>query len=159
MIYQWKPGAHQRADAQCVGERLEQIRERHDGKLRPEDVVADARHEDSPTHALFEWNDRRAAEAYRLDQARYVIRSVVVVMEERTSPMRAFVPVVHDGDDERAYTSIQVAIREPALREQVLEAARRDLESWRRRYSEFDALVAYVQQVDIVIGMFDHATA
>jgi len=46
------------------------------GVLSPAAVVEAARSTRSPLHALFEWDDRVAAEERRLDQARGVIRSV-----------------------------------------------------------------------------------
>lgn len=49
-----------------------------DGSLAPDDVLAAATPEDSPIHGLFEWDDGKAGHAFRLDQARIVIRRVRV---------------------------------------------------------------------------------
>lgn len=48
------------------------------GRLTPEDVLAAARDKSSPLHDSFEWDDDAAAHAYRLDQARGLIRRVRV---------------------------------------------------------------------------------
>lgn len=48
------------------------------GKLTAEDVVSAARDPESPLHAFFEWDDARAADAWRLEQARTLIRSVQI---------------------------------------------------------------------------------
>lgn len=50
-----------------------------DGKLEAINVVDAARHSDSILHELFEWNDGIAAEMYRIDQARGLIRKISVV--------------------------------------------------------------------------------
>ena len=47
-------------------------------ELRPKDVVAAAEDPDSAMHDHFEWDDSEAAEKYRLDQARYIMRSITI---------------------------------------------------------------------------------
>ncbi len=49
-----------------------------DGFLKPSIVVAEAKPVTSPLHNVFEWNDKKAGAAYRLDQARRVIRSTPI---------------------------------------------------------------------------------
>lgn len=45
------------------------------GKITPEQLVEAARSEGSPLHRYFEWDDKEAADKYRLMQARTLIRS------------------------------------------------------------------------------------
>ena len=56
-----------------------------DGELDPHDIVREARDPESVLHDSFEWDDAKAGAAYRLDQARALIRRVEfeVVVEER----------------------------------------------------------------------------
>jgi hypothetical protein len=60
--------------------------ESRSGKLTPLQVLEAARPEESPLHDFFEWDDSAAAEAYRIDQARELIRRVriEVTYEETT---------------------------------------------------------------------------
>lgn len=148
MIYRWKEGARMAADAAKVGPELERIRIRHNGRLEPDWVVHEAKAEASPLHPLFEWNDTIAAQNYRVDQARGVIRSIEVVIEDRPEqkPVRAFVSVVREND--RTYTSVQDAMSDPKLREQVLRAALAELEAWRRRYAELVELANVFAAID-----------
>jgi hypothetical protein len=152
MVYQWKSGARVKADPQPVGERLERLRERHGGFLVAEQIVSDARSERSPLHPCFEWNDKRAAEAYRVEQAEYLMRSIVVTVaaEESGEPVtvRAFVSVKPDVRPAGAYTSIQHAMESPHLREQVLMQARRELAQWRQRYREYAELADVFRAAD-----------
>lgn len=60
--------------------RLEEIKNRRGGVLEAGHVVEDARPAESLLHRYFEWDDGAAAEAYRIDQARRLIRSVRVVV-------------------------------------------------------------------------------
>lgn len=64
-------------------ERLKAIREElqglmSDGRLRPEDVVDAARNPNSALHSYFTWDDSEAAAAFRLQEARALIKRVKV---------------------------------------------------------------------------------
>lgn len=136
MIYQWKNGSTCKVDAQIAGEELERIRTRHNGRLDAKDVVEASRDPAAPLHDHFEWSDKKAASAYRVEQAKYVIRSVEVVVSEEPDarPVRAFVSVVQEQD--RSYTSVSHALSDADLRRQVLTKALQELDAWRERYAE-----------------------
>lgn len=69
---------------------LEEIAQRHGGGLTPPIVVEEARAKDHPLHDYFEWRDGIAAEKYREDQARALIRSVrIQVLSNSGGPSRA----------------------------------------------------------------------
>lgn len=152
MVYGWKPGFHPAGPAQPIGERLEQLRRDHKG-LTADVVVRDARPKSSVLHAAFEWDDRKAAEEHRLRQARDLIAHVVILEPETKSqdPIRAFV-VVSDTDGDQTYTSIRVAMKDPILRAQVLQRAKRELADWRRRYSELEEFAALFSVIDGAAG-------
>lgn len=138
MVYQWKSGSVASVSAQIAGEAFERIRVEHNGRLTQEDVVNEAKSEDSPLHPAFEWDNEKAAHQWRLEQAGYMIRHLVVSMEtsegEKRPAVRAFVNVERDRD--RSYTSLAHAMSDEELRSQVVNKAWAELESWRRRYEE-----------------------
>lgn len=71
---------------EAVRARLADLMAEHDGVLTPEIVVADAAKKDSPLHDEFEWNGKKAAHHWRIEQARALIRSVrVVITTQRTT--------------------------------------------------------------------------
>lgn len=153
MIYQWKDGTALSLDAQVAGEELERIRVHHNGRLEGKDVVEASRPNDAPLHSAFEWNDKVAAEAYRVDQARYMIRHIAVVMDKANgdpAPVRAFVSVVRDTD--RSYTSTAHALSDEDLRQQVLKQALNELEAWRNRYAELVELAQVFVAIDQARG-------
>ncbi|WP_066795040.1 hypothetical protein [Sphingomonas soli] len=137
MIYKWKQGSHApKIEAQVVGEELERLRVFHNGRLDNATVVEAARDKLNPLHPAFEWDDRKAAAAYRLDQAGDLIRAVDVVIEkgEGSAPIRAFVSVMRDED--RSYTSVQHALSDEELRAQVVAQAWSELEAFHKKYAE-----------------------
>ncbi|MEE8568074.1 MAG: hypothetical protein V3S81_05645 [Anaerolineales bacterium] len=56
--------------------RLKEIYNRDDRLLTASAVVEDARDPKSPLHSFFEWDDKKAAHQYRINQARDIIRNV-----------------------------------------------------------------------------------
>lgn len=151
-MYKWKDGAQLRLDAQVCGEHLEQLRVTHDGRLTPELVVSDASDAHSPLHLAFEWNDQAAASAYRMDQARYLLRSVMIMPEGGAPEVRAFVTVVQGEDSGKSYTHVIHAMQNSALRSQVLTAAKKELEDWDQRYrhlEEFASVHHAIQAVHV----------
>lgn len=151
MKYRWKLGSHVKGvTAQDAGERLEQLRNAFKGRLRPVDVLADARQAESPLHTAFEWDDTAAAEQYRLEQAGQLIRSVHVIYDETTQkgPVRAFVHVLQSGDEDRTFTSIAHAMQTPDLREQVIARAMAEVKAWRKRYKDYEELASIFDAID-----------
>lgn len=136
MIYQWKVGSKATVDAQAAGEELERIRTWNNGRLEAKNVVEASRDPGAPLHKAFEWDDQSAAASFRVEQAKYLIRSIEVQVspEPDAKPVRAFVSVVRDED--RSYTSVSHALADRDLRRQVLIGALRELEAWRDRYAE-----------------------
>ena len=111
-------------------------------------VIEEARKRGSPLHGFFEWDDSRAAQEYRLDQARHLVRSITVTVEGNGEPIavRAF---VHVGSRQEYMPSVR-AMRQSEIREEVVARALAELESWRRRYynlREFAGVVAAIDSV------------
>lgn len=85
------------------------------GRLTPEMVVEAAREEDSPLHPCFEWDDTKASRAWRIEQARKLIRSVTVEIttHKKTVSVTCYVhdPAVLAG--EQGYVTVKQLAREP----------------------------------------------
>jgi hypothetical protein len=149
MVYRWREhGNRFRVKAQVVGERIEQIRESNGGRIRPDDIVNDARAKSSPLHRAFEWNNAKAAEAYRLEQARFMLGAIVIVHEAapNVGPVRAFVNI-REGT-QQSYTSTEDAMTVPDLRRQVIARALREAKEWRRRYQQYTELGTVFSAID-----------
>ena len=92
--FQFKPGSRFPIAADVAGQELDRLHTLH-GELKPDDVVHAAQDPESPLHAVFDWEDTRAAHKWRVHQARNLIRSVTVTIEKSPTkaPIRAFVHV------------------------------------------------------------------
>lgn len=93
-----------RIELEAILERLE----RENGKIRAEDLVAEAEHPDSPIHDMFEWNDRKAGHAFRIVQARHIISGVRIERSVRsvTVTVPAYVRDPDSPADEQGYRSL-----------------------------------------------------
>lgn len=126
-----------KADATSVGAHLEMLRKKFKGELTPKDVLDDARHNNSPLHSFFEWDDSEAAEQYRLQQARGLIRSVVAIYTQPDRPpvrTKMFVHIAEPGAQH--YREASHAMLQADTRKAVLQTAWRELQAWRKRYAE-----------------------
>jgi hypothetical protein len=144
-VYRFKPWARLSGDPQRVGEAIEEIR-RVAGTIGPREIVDAARPSDSVLHSYFDWDDSSAADAYREQQARHLLRSITVVQAEGIdvkAPVRAFVALrmaAQDADEDGevegsgSYTSISAAVRVVRYREQMMRDALRDLDAYRMKY-------------------------
>lgn len=162
MIY--KPGKHVgfgKEKAQRYGERIA-VLEEENGGLFPELLVEDAIKEDSPLHDWFEWDDKRAARRHRIEQAEYLLRSIVVEVESPggAQEVRAFHVIKVDEDDKTndgrdmqrgRYVSIQNVLAEPDHRRQLVENALRELEIWKNKYKQYQELVLAIETIDKIL--------
>ena len=153
MIYQFRDGFHVKGDPQQVGDTLDALRA--GGRLTPAQVVAAAAESGSPLHDHFEWDDSEAARKYRLGQAAYLIRAIVLCPdghERPHEPVRAFVRVDEAGPGGgTSFAHICDAMRDNELREQVVERARCELVAWRHRYANLNDFAALFETIDALV--------
>ncbi|KQP61054.1 hypothetical protein ASF39_15370 [Methylobacterium sp. Leaf108] len=145
----FQPGAP--SDANAVGAHIELLRERCKGELTPQDILDDARHNNSPLHAYFEWSDTAAAEAYRLQQARGLIRAVVAIYVQPDRPaqrMKAYVHIPEKGAPH--YRETGHAMSQAKTRQMVLTRAWNELQAWRQRYKDLKEFSALFEAADEV---------
>jgi hypothetical protein len=139
-----RPGARiNNAQAAVIAPKLFELEQR-DGHLTPEAVLEDARSPRSPLHQFFEWDDSKAAEQHRLATARTLTRAVAYRVKVLEGDAAKYTPMfvrLREGEDEKpVYVPLTRAMASPSLRDQMLDNARRDLETWIRRYRTLTAL-------------------
>lgn len=117
--------------------------EKQNGVITAKAVVQRAKNESSPLHRFFNWDDTKAANEYRLWQARMIVARVYVSTPD-TDPnkpvLRAFVNIspgedIYDADSSgRGYIGIENAKKSAPLRDQVLQYAKDQLFRWEERF-------------------------
>lgn len=156
VIYGWRSGSRISIDAQKAGKELERIKRTQNGLLEPENIVDAARDANNVLHPHFEWDDSVAAEAFRADQARDLVRSLTVDISRSNleeKHVRAFVNVV--TGDQQGYVSTFTALSSEDLRKQVLQRAFAELEAWRARHAELSELARIFAAMDETQGLLN----
>jgi hypothetical protein len=120
---------------------LKRIAEENDGLLQPETVVDEARPVSSPLHSRFEWDNTVAGEAYRLWQARQLIRVVVEVITQTGEKENVFVSLSSDRK-ESGYRVMTEVLTDKQMRAQMLSDALAELECFRDKYKRLKELAA-----------------
>ena len=154
-VYEKRAGFRLKNTAQAVGEELDRINEKH-GEISPQAVVNESRADDAVLHPEFEWCDPVAAEAFRREQASKLVRSVIVVEQDRPKT-RAFesVTVVREEADEpkreeRVFRSREEIMADPDARAELMARAIREAIAFRHRFAELSELAKVFEAIDQV---------
>ena len=148
--YQFKKEAHidRSIDAQIVGELCDTLS--NTVGLTPKTLLDASREETAVLHGYFEWRDDIAAEKYREEQAKYIIRSIIVVPEQEEIPtVRAFTSILVDSGKPE-YKTVNTVVSRPDWREQMLANAKRDLFAFQAKYN---ALRDYAELAEVFVSI------
>lgn len=134
------------------GNRITQLSEKK-GFITPAIVLEDAKKESSPLHDYFEWDDSEAAKAWRLSQANYLIRAIVVkVIDEERPQIRQFFSITPTKemktDAPRVYVTLNTVLSDKVKREEVIAYAKRELKGWAERYRQYAEMNEIVTSID-----------
>lgn len=127
-------------------EQLDEIRSQY-GRLTPRLIVDEARDPRHPLHHRFEWDDGLAAEKWRREQARALIRSVAVRYVNprgEVDKVRAFHAVRTAQHYE--YQPVDVISQDPIMTELVRKDMEREWRTLKRRWGRFDEFLDMVRK-------------
>ena len=152
MVYQWKMKSLYKVSAQTTGEKIEEIIQQY-GAVTKENFLEASRPADSVTHNLFEWDDTKAAEKYRLHQSNMIINSLTVQVnvENRATPIttRAFVNIQkEDGRQKAEFLRIDTAFSDMECKTIVLANAIQELREFRKKYETYSELSQVFEAID-----------
>ncbi len=165
MVYRWSGGSRVKVDAATAMAEFRAIYEQQNA-ITPEAVVGRAIDVANPLHEEFLWNDAEAGRQHRDNQARYLMRHLVVSVRKPdntlTNPIRAIVKVVPDADEElpdvdedrlyepRVYVPVARVMSDEDAQRIYLRRALRDLQVWRQRYKNLTAFAHLFDQIDVL---------
>lgn len=152
-VFQWAPFSSLPVKPYIAAAEIDRIRAKY-GRLDLADIVTESVAPDSPLHRCFEWNDTDAARLHRKEQARYILRSLVVVYPkeagERPSPVRYIVSLKEPDPEDlnekigplsaRSFIPLTAALGDETLRRRLLKQALDEAKHWRSRYESLREL-------------------
>lgn len=78
--YNWKmKGLSKKVDPSIAANELQRIQDVY-GLITPEIIVNEARDPNSVLHPIFEWDNKKAAHGYRLQQARILLNNIQITV-------------------------------------------------------------------------------
>lgn len=146
MVYQWKGAACIKADAQQAGLVCEQLEQT--GGLTAKRLLDASRPQDAPLHDEFEWNDTEAAEKYREQQARHIINSLTIVVDEQLVT-RAFVNIRTVGS---SYESISIIVQQEDKYAALLDQCKKELQAFLKKYNSIKELAPIADAAKKFVG-------
>lgn len=134
-------------------EELARIAAAHNGILFPADVVNAARNPESPLHDVFDWNDTEAAEKWRLEQARRLIRVQVTFLPSENKTVQAYISLTPARAEDGGYLPVEKVLSDEKLLEQMKADAARELEIFSAKFARiselkpvFEAAAAFIKK-------------
>lgn len=144
----WVKGSRFKTDASIAKGVMDQLAS--EGRLTPADLVEVSRAKDAPLHNEFEWNDSIAAEKWREQTGRVMIASIQVTVEkeETNTPVRAYFNIEHESHE---YIPTEIIMSDEAKKERLLDIAKREMNSFRTKYSTLKELAGVIKAIDKVL--------
>lgn len=145
IVAKWKAGIglYTNVDAQAVAEELKGL---GDG-FTPADVVDAARDASTELHKCFEWDDGKAAELYRLVQARSVVTNLVI--EEQAKPKeRPEIRVFYKPEKTSGYVETKKIVRDEDAYANLLAQAKAELRVFKAKYNCLVELQEIMELID-----------
>lgn len=149
MAVEWKIKGIYKADPQTVYDEIQEIGD----KYTPEQIVEKARDKSTELHKCFEWNNKVAANKYRLIQAQNIIRCLVVVNETiEDKPLPMIRAIVSTNTRENMYEPIKITIRNAENFERLKAEALSELEAFRKKYAVIEEIGDIIDELEAAIA-------
>ena len=157
--YKFRVNGLVKASAEVTGKVCKDLID-SDGAVTPKRLVEVSKPKDAPLHDEFEWNNTIAGQKYREEQARQIIKNVVIIQisEEEEKPKqikcwvnsdRAFVPT---DERQHKYLTIDTALSNSEWRDNLIKAAKRDMVSFIAKYKRLNELANIIKDMNDFLG-------
>lgn len=166
IVYKYKVKGLNKVAPEVAGAVCQQLHETEEG-LTPQGLVDVSRPEDAPMHDEFEWDDAVAGEMYRVEQAKRIIRNLVIVQTDANQE-REIKLSIHPETPEKEevqdrafqstyegknlYVPLMEALTDETWRTNLLEAAKRDARCFIAKYRRLDELAKIIDDMNDFLG-------
>lgn len=121
--------------------------------LSPETLLEASRAEDAPLHNEFEWDDTVAAEKFRKEQARFIIRNLEIHRVDAPTveypKERAF---LYTGEKKTGYVPMKDILTNDEWRTNLLNAAKRDMNYFIAKYHRLEELTKIINDMREILS-------
>ena len=137
----WRIQGYYKADAQKIAEEI------GFGEFTPMEVLEKAKDETTELHKCFEWNDSIAAEKYRLEQAKNIIRMLVY---EKETKEQAVVRYYAKTETKHVYKPTKQFLVQEDEYQGLLRRALAELESFKNKYHTLTELEGIFEAMEMI---------
>jgi hypothetical protein len=151
--YFWKiKGLFKGIDPNDAVAELQRIQEKY-GELTPKIVLEASRNPDALFHKYFEWNDTKAAEAHRLQQARILLNNVEIRVI--SSSKDVVIPVFEHVKTEKKNTYKTFMSLETLELKHLKDRTRKEIKILAVKLSKFEQFNKIVNMLEEVLNELD----
>lgn len=155
----WRKGARFRSDPAQVLEAIEELNVVHGGYAPDGSLVEVARDPQNFLHGDFEWNDTVAGEKYRLMTEKNMKRNLMFVSHSpipdtppKTIRVLQRTTIETPQGTQKVWMSTVDMMADPEGREKILRAAKRELDSFVRKYEDLSELADILSPIKKFLG-------
>lgn len=113
------------------------------GLLKIDDVLEAAQDKSCILHKHFEWDDSKAADQFRREQARTLIqRCRITLVEQEPVKVRAFVSLPSDRETGGGYRLTSTVITDEIMKEELLRDIKLTIARWTQKAHLLDSNIA-----------------
>lgn len=139
----WKLDWKYKADASLVATEIYKDRT----SAKPEEVVEIAKNPECELHKCFDWDNEIAGEKWRLEQARDILRNLVIVNIEKEVPQKTNLRLTHKIDNSGYKLTVNI-VRNQNEYELLLRQALKELDTFKRKYACLSELEQIMELID-----------
>jgi hypothetical protein len=124
---------------------LERLANQNNGILLVDDVIEAAKDKSCVLHNHFEWDDTEAANSFRREQARSLIRRCKITLVENSSAeIRVFTSLPSDRESGGGYRLTSTVLNDQQMRLELIHDIELTIARWRTKLYLLDANTAEI---------------
>ena len=147
LVASWKSGFGLfHADAQKVANEIAEIGE----SATPQEILEKGRDPETELHKCFEWDDTVAAEKYRIQQARQIVRCLVIRESEEPKSDKPEIRMFYKTSNDEGYKPTSIIMQNKDEYKKLLERAFAELTAFKNKYHSLSELDGVFEQIDLL---------
>ena len=124
----------------------------------PQQVVDFATDEETELHKCFEWQDSKAANEYRKQQARMLTKNLIVIRHEpETDTINVIreIPIAYRTVESESYQTTTYILEHDGERKKLLKTAIKELRSYEKKYETLTELNSVFAAMETALGQLE----
>lgn len=139
---EWKTNGLFKADANRCYEEIVDIGD----EATPQEIVNAAEDPNSELHKCFTWDNNKAANKWRKQEARILVTNLVVRYEQSEGKSEKLRVIVHN--DSGKYERVERVFKRPDAYTNLLNRARQELKFFKSKYNQVKELQEIMELID-----------